>query len=91
MYQGRHCNYSDYRLLEKISDKFLLLINRDNFCLDEAKNYLDTFSDFDFEIASKIRTYLNKISTDRSGVINKITELLEELRNNVLVDVREHN
>ncbi len=91
MYQGRHCNYFDYRLLEKISDKFLLLINRDNFGFDEAKNYLDTFSDFDFEITSKIRIYLEKINSDRSGAINKINQLLEELKNNVLVDIREHN
>ena len=91
MYKDRHCSYSDYQLLENSSKDFMLIINRDNLDLKEVEYYLDTFSDFDFEIASKIRTYLNKINTDRSGVINKITELLEELRNNVLVDIQEHN
>ena len=91
MYQGRHCVYSDYQLLENISKEFLSIINWDNFNINEVENYLDTFSDFDFEISSKIRMHLEKISTDRSGAIAKITYLLEELKNNVLVDIREHN
>ena len=91
MYQGRHCNYSDYQLLEKISKDFLSILNRDNFNINEVENYLDTISDFDFEISSKIRIHLEKINTDRSLVIAKITHLLEELKNNVLVDIREHN
>ena len=91
MYQGRHCTYSDYQLLENISKEFLSILNRDKFDINEVENYLDTFSDFDFEISSKIRMHLEKISIDRGGAIAKITHLLEELKNNVLVDVREHN
>ena len=91
MYQGRHCTYSDYQLLENISMEFLSILNRDKFDINEVENYLDTFSDFDFEISSKIRIHLEKIFIDRSGAISKITHLLEELKNNVLVDIREHN
>ena len=91
MYKGRHCTYSDYQLLENISQEFLPILNRDKFDINEVENYLGTFSDFDFEISSKIRMYLEKINTDNSGVIAKITLLLEELKNNVLVDIREHN
>ena len=91
MYQGRHCTSSDYQLLEQLSQEFLNLLNRDNFNIDELDYYISTFSDFDFDLSSKIRIYLNKIDDDRSGVINKITHLLDELKNNVLVDIREHN
>ena len=91
MYQGRHCVYSDYQLLEKNCKDFLFIINRDNFDLIEVENHLHTFSDFDYEITFKIRMHLEKISADRSGVISKITNLLDELKNNVLVDIREHN
>ncbi len=91
MYQGRHCNYSDYQLLENSSQIFLQIINRDNFDISEVEKCLSTFSDFDFELSSKIRIYLNKINDDRSGAIIKITHLLNELKNNVLVDIREHN
>lgn len=91
MYQGRHCNYSDYQLLENSSQNFLQIINRDNFDISEVEKYLSTFSDFDFELSSKIRMYLNKINDDRSGAITKIAHLLNELKNSVLVDIREHN
>jgi len=91
MYQGRHCQYTDYQLLENTSQKFLQIINLDNFVINEVEKYLSTFSDFDFNLSSKIRIYLNKIDDNKIGVINKITHLLDELKNNVLVDIREHN
>ena len=91
MYQGRHCTISDYQLYEKTSQDFLNIINRDNFNIDELDNYLNIFSDFDFSLASKIRTYLEKMDSDRTVTIIKITKLLEELKSNVLVDLREHN
>ena len=73
MYQGRHCNINDYQLLERTSKEFLLIINRDNLDLKDLNSYLKIFSNFDFDISSKI------------------TNLLDELKNNVLVDIREHN
>ena len=91
MYQGRHCTYNDYQLLEKISQEFLSILKRDDFDMSEIEYHLNTYSDFDFSIASKIRTYLEKIDSDRIGAILKITPLLEELKSNVLVDIREHN
>lgn len=91
MYQGRHCTSSDYQLLEQSSQEFLNLLNRDNFNIDELDYYISTFSDFDFSLASKIRTYLEKMGSDRNVTIIKITNLLEELKSNVLVDLREHN
>lgn len=91
MYQGRHCNVSDYQYLEKITHRFLSIINRDNFDIKELDNYLNTFSDFDLEISSKIRINLEKISLDKDKYLLKISNLLEELKNNVLVDIKEHN
>ena len=91
MYQGRHCTYNDYQLLENISAEFLLIINRDNFNNYEVEMHLDTFSDFDIDISNKIRTNLEKLDLDKEVVINKIANLLNELKSNVLVDIREHN
>ena len=91
MYLGRHCNINDYQYLERTSKEFLLAINRDKLELNEVELYLNTFEDFDFEISSKIRMYLNKLNVDRSKAISQINTLLEELKNNVLVDIREHN
>ena len=91
MYLGCHCNINDYQLLENCSKDFILAINRDKFELNEVEIYLNTFEDFDFEISSKIRMYLNKLNVDRSKAISQINTLLEELKNNVLVDIREHN
>ena len=78
---------NDYRYLEKISRDFLLTIKRDNYNINEINNYLSTFSDFDDDIASKIRMNLKKNEIDYM----KINDLIEELKNNVLVDIREHN
>ncbi len=91
MYQGRHCNINDYQLLERISKEYLSFINRDNIDLNQLDRYLKFFSDFDFDISSKIRMYLNKINTDKDLNLSKIISLINELKNNVLVDIREHN
>ena len=91
MYQGRHCTYSDYQLFENLSLKLLDVINRDNFELNDIECYLNTFSDFDSSISSKIRINLEKISVDKSLVMSKVKSLLEELKTNILVDIREHN
>ena len=91
MYQGRHCNINDYQLLERTSKEFLLVINRDNLDLKDLNSYLKIFSAFDFDISSKIRMCLEKLNTDKDKYLSKITNLLDELKNNVLVDIREHN
>lgn len=91
MYLGRHCSINDYQLLETISKDFLSFINRDNIDLNQLDRYLKIFSDFDFDISSKIRMCLEKLSTDKDKYLSKITNLLDELKNNVLVDIREHN
>ena len=91
MYKSRHCIKSDYFYLDKISKEFLVVINRDNFSLDEVEKYLDTFSDFDSFISLKIRMNLEKMETDPSKYNNKIIDLIDELKQNVLVDIREHN
>lgn len=91
MYQGRHCNINDYQYLERSSKEFLLVVNRDNIDLNQLDRYLKIFSDFDFDISSKIRMCLEKLSTDKDKYLSKITNLLDELKNNVLVDIKEHN
>lgn len=91
MYLGRHCNINDYQLLERISKEFLSFVNRDNLDLKDLNSYLKIFSNFDFDISSKIRMYLEKLSTDKDKYLSKITNLLDELKNNVLVDINEHN
>ena len=91
MYQGRHCNINDYQYLERTSKEFLLVISRDNLDLKDLNSYLKIFSDFDLDISSKIRMHLEKLSTDKDKYLSKITYLLDELKNNVSVDIREHN
>lgn len=87
MYRGRHCIPSDYQHLENVSQEFLLEINRDNFDIKDVEKYLHTFSDFDVDIASKIRFYLEKSEVNK----HKIVDLINELKSNILVDIREHN
>ena len=91
MYKGRHCVPSDYQLLEKYSREFLNKNNWDNLSKTEISNFVNFIKDFDDDIAFKVRMHLGKSGVDSIAKKKKIIDLIDELKNNVLVDIREHN
>ena len=91
MYKGRHCIPSDYQFLEKISQEFLSKNNWDNLSSKEIDNFVNFIKDYDEDIAFKVRIHLEKSGVDSLTRKKKIIDLIDELKNNVLVDSREHN
>ena len=91
MYKGRHCVESDYYLLVKETDKILLLLKDEEVeVLPSLLKYIEFISDFDEDIASKIRFHLDKNNINRSTMIDVITRNVDELKQNVIVDLKEH-
>ncbi len=94
MYQGRHCSYIDYELLERASSRYLMLLNnRDSGAfLTEQDNFISVINDFDYNLASKLKEelLLAKENNRWDLAINAVNKYINELKNNVLVDIREH-
>lgn len=90
MYKGRHCVTSDYHLLEKISQEFLSKNNWDILSSKEIDNFVNFIKDYDEDIAFKVRMHLEKSGVDPLTRKKKIIDLIDELKNNVLVDIKEH-
>lgn len=91
MYKGRHCEESDYILLVRETEKIISLLSKDIDAYSSLINYIDFISDFDEDIASKIRFHLDKDNLDKSKMIRVISRYVEELKRNVIVDIKEHH
>ena len=90
MFSGRHCVENDYRLLVNETDKILKILNSDTNPYQTLLKYIEFISNFDEEIASKIRFHLNKDNLDKTKMINVINRYIDELKQNVIVDIKEH-
>ena len=91
MFDGRHCTLDDYLLLQKYSESFFKYFKWDKCYEDDYKNFVQFIEDFDFEIASKMRWCLVNYEIPPEEKKQIIADLIDELKLNVLVDVREHN
>ena len=93
MYNGRHCVYSDYKLLVDETNKILELLKNKPLhkCKDDVIKYLEIVSRYDVDIMTKIRYHLYKSNTDSEAMIQVIQDQSDELLRNVVVDMNEHN
>ena len=85
MFDGRHCVEKDLKLLEKETKRIISLINEDNY--SELDEYLKLISRFDNEISNNIRAH---ISNKRKDDIKLIEANILELKQDVIVDIFEH-
>ena len=90
MYKGRHCTESDYVLLVEKTDEIISLLFSDEDYSEELTNYIDFISDFDKDIASKIRLNLDKDDLSKNEMVDIIATHIHELKRNVVVDIQEH-
>ena len=93
MYNGRHCVYSDYKLLVNETNKILQLLKEKSLdeCKSEVIKHLELVNRYDTDIMLKIRYHLNKGDVDSNAMIRVIQEQSDELLRNVVVDMNEHN
>ena len=92
MFNGRHCTYKDYQFLVKSTDDFILFLkggNHDQFA-SELDKYLDVINQFDEEIGDELLMKIKKIDSDYSQIIKVVETEIFRLKNNVLVDIQEH-
>ena len=91
MFSNRHCTYSDYRLLVDSGDHFLsLLKTNDKDCLENLDSFLDLIRQFDNDIASQIYIVMVDTKLEKEQKYNRVSEIIESLKRNVLVDIQEH-
>ena len=90
MFDGRHCVENDYRLLVNETNKILELLKSDIDPYQALLKYIEFIANFDEEIASKIRFHLNKDNPDKTKMIDVINRYIDELKQNVIVDIKEH-
>ena len=93
MYNGRHCTQQDYEVLVRETEKLLEMLKAIELVeqCPELKKYFNLVERFDAEIANKLRFHLSKDKIPVSKMIEIITRYIDELKQNVLVDIKEHN
>lgn len=99
MFDNRHCTKKDLELLVKetsVIKKCILFnsskIEKSGIDIIEAplRNYFDVINRFDSDIASKMQFRIEVIKNDYKKIISIIDECFENLKQNVVVDIREH-
>ncbi len=88
MFDGRHCTQKDYSLLVDETDKIIQSISNGYFDID---NYVKFIARFDIDVADALKYKLSKIDISPSEMINVINKYIDELKQQVLVDIKEHN
>lgn len=88
MFDVRHCTYRDYDLLVVETEKVLTsLYNKDKDKIDE---FIKLIARFDINIAKDLSRDIKIAGDDYQKIARIITHHTDELKQNVLVDIREH-
>ena len=85
MFDGRHCTKLDLELLTKETDKIIANLSPDNL-----NTYLKYIERFDQEIADKMRWKIKCAGEDTDKIKQIIVNNIEILKQNVMVDILEH-
>ena len=92
MFNGRHCIPSDYKLLENATSKYIFILEKKSeHAFDSELNlFIDLIKQFDADIAEHLRVkiFFNKGNYEKC--ISIVKDETDELKRNVLVDIREH-
>lgn len=85
MIDGRHCTNKDLNLLIKETEKV-----KTNLSSFEIEKYLKLIERFDKEIAINLKMEI-ECASSKDKIINIIDKNINELIQNVVVDINEHN
>ena len=92
MFDGRHCIEEDYVLLVKETGKIILHIaNHSNSLDSKIRFYLTFISRFDPYLAESLSRKIIKDDITSSETIDIINQYIDILKQQVLVDIKEHN
>ena len=92
MFEGRHCTENDYALLADETDKVLDALSRplDSKSERDIHAFLNVIASFDPYIADDICRLIKDAEGDIGKIRRGIIRKTGELKQNVLVDIREH-
>ena len=93
MFDGRHCTKRDLDLLVKETNKIKLLIakNSENSGKNEdLQRFFLFLSRFDTSIAEELEQQINASNDNYESIIKAIDIKVAELKQNVIVDIYEH-
>lgn len=93
MFDGRHCTKRDLDLLVKETNKIKLSIakNSENSGKNEdLQRFFLFLSRFDTSIAEELEQQINASNDNYESIIKAIDIKVDELKQNVIVDIYEH-
>ena len=92
MFDNRHCTTSDYSLLVKETDRIISIISDVNVNIEKGlENYIRFIARFDNDVADTLKYKLINKDISPSMMVSIINKHIDELKQQVLVDIREHN
>ena len=93
MFDGRHCNKKDLEKLVKETDKIVSLLSKNTKNSEkneELQSFLAFLRRFDVQIADELSQRISSLNDDYGKIINIDKTSVEELKQNVVVDIYEH-
>lgn len=93
MFDGRHCTERDLNMLVKETNKIKLSIakNSENSGKNEdLQRFFLFLSRFDTSIAEELEQQINASNDNYESIIKAIDIKVDELKQNVIVDIYEH-
>ena len=93
MFDGRHCTKRDLDLLVKETNKIKLSIAKNNENSgknEDLQRFFLFLSRFDTSIAEELEQQINASNDNYESIIKAIDIKVDELKQNVIVDIYEH-
>ena len=93
MFDGRHCTERDLNMLVKETNKIKLFIAKNSENKEknaELQRFFLFLSRFDTSIAEELEQQINASNDNYESIIKAIDIKVDELKQNVIVDIYEH-
>ena len=93
MFDGRHCTKRDLDLLVKETNKIKLSIaknSENNGKNEDLQRFYAFLSRFDASIAKELKYKIDNSDGDYERIIKAIDIKVDELKQNIIVDIYEH-
>ena len=92
MFDNRHCIEADYSLLNKETDKIIkTILTNPKTLKNDIDGYLRLIARFDIDISEILTRKLLKENITPSQMVDILNQYIDILKQQVLVDIREHN
>lgn len=92
MFDNRHCIEADYSLLNKETDKIIkTILTNPKTLKSDIDRYLKLIARFDIDTSEVLTRKLLKENITPFQMVDILNQYIDILKQQVLVDIREHN